>query len=183
MSIEFETTRMLLRPVAPGDRDDLFALEQDPDVMRFLNGGKPTPADGIDPAADFLMPRGGEAGIWTAVEKSSGAFVGWFSLYDSGTGVAELGYRLKRTMWGRGYGTEGARTLVGFGFSQLGLARIVANTMAVNAASRRVMENAGLAYVRTSYVDWPDPLPGAEHGDVEYAITRESWEEARTGGR
>lgn len=183
MMTVLETLRLKLRPSTVGDRDDLFALEQDAEVMRFLNGGEPTPLDGVDPDADFLMPRGGEAGIWVAVEKASGAFVGWFSLYDHGDGKAELGYRLRRTAWGQGYGSEGAKALVDFGFSQPGFVRIVANTMAVNRGSRRVMENAGLVYVRTVHFDWPDPLPGSEEGDVEYAITREAWSAAGNTAR
>ena len=51
--------------------------------------------------------------------------------------------------------------------------------MAVNVASRRVMEKAGLRCVRTFFADWPYRIPGDEHGDVEYAITREEWQAAR----
>ena len=178
MSGELETPRLLLRPVIPADRDDLFALEQDPEVMRFLNGGKPTPPDGIDPSVDFLMPRGAEQGIWSAREKVSGAFVGWFSLYDHGDGTAELGYRLRRAVWRLGYASEGARALVESGFSRFGFTRIIATTMAVNEASRRVLEKAGLTHVGTFHVDGPDRLPGAEHGDVEYEIRRETWSAA-----
>ncbi len=76
MMTTLETARLRLRPSVTGDRDDLFALEQDVEVMRFLNGGEPTPLDGVDPDADFLMPRGGEAGIWVAEEKASSVFVG-----------------------------------------------------------------------------------------------------------
>ncbi len=47
--------------------------------------------------------------------------------------------------------------------------------MAVNTGSRRVMEKSGLRYVRTFHEDWPDPLPGAEHGDVEYALAKDDW--------
>jgi RimJ/RimL family protein N-acetyltransferase len=183
MTMVIETARLTLRPSAAADRDDLFALEQDPQMMRYLNGGEPTPLDGIDPGADFLMPRGGEVGIWVAVETSSRAFTGWFSLQDRGGGEAELGYRVRRTAWGRGYGAEGAAALVGAGFSQLGFMRIVASTMAVNHPSRRVMEKAGLSYVRTLHFDWPDPLPGSEEGDVEYALTRESWMRSTREGR
>lgn len=175
MMMMLETARLELRPSMAADRDDLFALEQDAEVMRFLNGGQPTPVDGIDPDADFLMPRGGEAGLWVAAEKASGSFVGWFSLYDHGNGKAELGYRLRRAAWGQGYGSEGARALVDAGFSRFGFVHIVANTMAVNRGSRRVMENAGLTHVRTVHFDWADPLPGSEEGDVEYEITREAW--------
>jgi RimJ/RimL family protein N-acetyltransferase len=61
------------------------------------------------------------------------------------------------------------------GFGDLGLGRIWGQTMAVNTASRRVMEKAGLGYVRTFHLDWDDPIAGAEHGEVEYALTRAEW--------
>ena len=84
----------------------------------------------------------------------------------------ELGYRLKASAWGRGYATEGARALVRKGFDELGVRRVWAETMAVNRASRRVMEKVGLRYVRTFHVHFDDPLPGAEHGEVEYELRR-----------
>lgn len=175
MAVFFETARLSLRPVMPADRADLIALECDPEVMRFLNGGRSTPLDGIDEDAGYLTPRGGEKDVWTAIEKSSGAFAGWFSLRSSGPATAELGYRLRQAVWRRGLATEGAKALVEIGFTELGYRRITAETMAVNHASRRVLERAGLIYIRTVYVDWPDPLPGSEHGDVEYAINVERW--------
>jgi RimJ/RimL family protein N-acetyltransferase len=57
--------------------------------------------------------------------------------------------------------------------------RVHAEAMAVNTASRRVMEKAGLRHVRTFVADWPYPIEGDEHGDVEYAVTRQEW----LGGR
>ena len=47
--------------------------------------------------------------------------------------------------------------------------------MAVNTGSWRVMEKAGLRYLRTVHLDWPDPLDGNEHGDVEYRLLRGEW--------
>jgi RimJ/RimL family protein N-acetyltransferase len=55
--------------------------------------------------------------------------------------------------------------------------RVVATTITVHTASRRVMEKAGLTYVRTAFPSWPDPLPGSEFGEVEYAIARYAWDE------
>lgn len=88
----------------------------------------------------------------------------------------ELGYRLHRAGWGNGYATEGSRALIRKGFTELGMRRVWAQTMAVNSRSRRVMEKAGLAYVRTSHEEFDDPLPGTEHGEVEYALTKAEWE-------
>ena len=75
--------------------------------------------------------------------------------------------------------TEGARELVRHGFEELGLARISAETMAVNVASRATMAAAGLRYVRTFHVVFENPIAGTEEGEVEYAITREEWLAAR----
>jgi len=92
-------------------------------------------------------------------------------------GVAELGYRLLPEVWGLGYATEGARALIRHGFASLDLTSIVATTMTLNLASRRVLEKAGLSLARTFLAVWPSYLEGAEHGDVEYAIVRSAWRE------
>jgi RimJ/RimL family protein N-acetyltransferase len=69
------------------------------------------------------------------------------------------------------------RALLRKGFAELGVRRVFAETMAVNLASRRVMEKAGLRLVRSFHQPWPDHIDGAEHGDVEYALRRDEWEE------
>lgn len=61
-----------------------------------------------------------------------------------------------------------------------GVRRVVASTMAVNTASRRVMEKAGLDFVRAFTQPWPYVLEGCEHGDVEYAVDRADWERRTT---
>lgn len=154
---------------------DLHALEQDPEVMRYLNGGRPTPLE-PDAAADegFLMPRGKADGLWVVVEPPTGRFLGWVSLRLQGE-AGNLGYRFRRDAWGRGYATEAASAVVADAFERLGLSRITAQTMAVNLASRRVMERLGMRHQRTLFADYPQALPGSEHGDVEYAITRGAW--------
>jgi RimJ/RimL family protein N-acetyltransferase len=64
-------------------------------------------------------------------------------------GVADLGYRLMLRHWRKGLASEGARGLVRYGFDEVGLTRIIAQTIAPNARSRAVMERVGLTYVRT----------------------------------
>ena len=54
--------------------------------------------------------------------------------------------------------------------------RVVAEAMVINAASRRVMEKAGLKLVRTFHRSWPHPIEGDEFGDVEYALDRAAWQ-------
>jgi RimJ/RimL family protein N-acetyltransferase len=94
---------------------------------------------------------------------------------------AELGYRLRRQAWGRGLATEGSRALVHRGFTELGLRRVVAETMAVNYASRRVMEKVGLTLVREYHATFRDPIEGTKHGEVQYALDRADWNRDEAG--
>ncbi|WP_374368855.1 GNAT family N-acetyltransferase [Dongia sp.] len=170
-----ETTHLTLSPCCPGDCADFMELERDPEVMRFLNGGHAVDHDRVDPNATFLMPRGTEPYVWTARRTGNGAFVGWFCLWPENDKLAELGYRLRRTEWGQGFASEGAAALVNWGFSSGGYDKIVATTMAVNLASRRVMEKIGMNHARTITADQPDPIPGSEHGEVWYELLRSGW--------
>ncbi|ONK13333.1 GNAT family N-acetyltransferase [Streptomyces sp. MP131-18] len=179
------TARLRLRRLTPADADALAALHGDPAVMRHIDDGRPVPPDVV--ARETLpallreyreLPAG--HGCFAAEERAGGAFVGWFALRPAVTrGVAgggtELGYRLRPAAWGRGYATEGARAMVAHAFAELGADRLVATTMTVNTGSRRVLEKAGLVLVRTFFEDWPEYVEGAEHGDVEYALTRAEW--------
>lgn len=174
-----ETARLTLTPCRPQDEADFIALERDPEVMRFLNGGKAVDRNHPDPNATFLMPRGTEHHVWTARQTSDGAFVGWFCLWPEGDAVAELGYRLCRAAWGQGLASEGAIALVDWGFETGGYETIVATTMTVNLASRRVMEKAGLHHARTDHAEWADPIPGSEQGEVWYELARPQWQDRR----
>lgn len=169
-----QTKRLTLSPCCPDDRADFINLERDPEVMRFLNGGYAIDQEESDPDATFLMPRGTQAYVWTARRTTNGAFVGWFCLWpESGPEnqrVAELGYRLRRMDWGQGLASEGAAALVKWGFKNCRYDKIEACTMAVNHASRRVLEKIGLTYARAVFVGWADAIPGGEEGEVHYEL-------------
>jgi RimJ/RimL family protein N-acetyltransferase len=174
---------MLLRRFTDADADNLVELDADPDVMRFINGGRPTPRDVIEretlPRFIQYYDRFEGYGFRAAIDKATGHFLGWFHFRPpegSPADVAELGYRLRRSAWGQGYATEGSRALIRKGFAELGVRRVVASTMAVNVGSRRVMEKAGLELVRTFHQEWPDRIDGNEYGDVEYALDKSDWE-------
>jgi RimJ/RimL family protein N-acetyltransferase len=190
MRVFLETERLVLRRFTKADVDNLFELDSDPDVMRFLTGGKPTPRDVI---RDEILPRFlhyyeryAGFGHWAAIEKSTGEFLGWFEFrppQGSGPEEVELGYRLRKSAWGKGYATEGSRELIRKGFTELGVRRVVASTMAVNIASRRVVEKVGLTLARTFHQSWPGPIEGAEYGEVEYALWKADWERQEGAGR
>ncbi len=187
MEVFLETDHLVLRQFTGDDVDNLVELDSDPDVMHFITGGRPTSRREIE--SDVLPmyldyhERSAGYGFWAAIEKSSGRFVGWFHFRPTGAAhpnEVELGYRLLKSVWGKGYATEGSRALIDKGFAELGVQRVVAFTMVVHVASRRVMEKAGLRLGRTFHQPWPDYIEGEEEGDVEYALLRSEWEEQST---
>jgi len=181
-----ETERLLLRRFTEADVQDLVELDRDPDVMRFINGGRATPREEVEnellPAFLGHYERYAGYGFWAAIEKSTGEFLGWFHLRPgegAAPGEVELGYRLRRSAWGKGYATEGSKALIDKAFAELGAERVVASTMVVNVASRRVLEKAGLRFVRVFHQSWPDSIEGEEEGDVEYGLLRSEWAQRR----
>ena len=176
------TGRLLLEPLSEAHLELLVELDGDPRVMRYLEPRPRTREEVLVHHREWLALAEQAPGLGFWVGSVDGDPVGWWLLDvperpDQGPaeGQAELGYRLLPRWWRRGLATEGARELVRHAFADLGLRRVLAETMAVNAGSRAVMAAAGLRYVRTCHLEWETPLPGAEHGEVEYALTREEW--------
>lgn len=183
------TDRLVLRRFTPADVDLLVELDSDPQVMRRVTGGRPTPRSEIEndvlPAWLQHYENWPGYGFFAAHQRSTGEFIGWFHLRPpagASSDEPEIGYRLRASSWGMGYASEGARALVDRAFAELGAHRVSAETMTVHVASRRVMEKAGLRWVRTFWAEWPDAIEGDEHGDVEYALLRDDWV-ARQHGR
>jgi RimJ/RimL family protein N-acetyltransferase len=186
--ILLETSRLTLRQFTEDDVDNLFDLNSDPEVMRHLTGGRATPRaeirDTVIPFHLAVYDRLDRLGTWAAESTATSEFLGWFH-FRPGPGPdltnIDLGYRLRRSAWNQGYATEGSRALIDMGFADLGVGRVFAHTMTVNTASRRVMEKCGLTLVGTTPYEGTDVIDGAEHGEVEYALTRPEWEARQAG--
>jgi len=193
MQLFLETERLILRRFTEADVDLLVDLDSDPEVMRFLSGGTPTPRAVIE---NEILPRFlryyqrlAGYGYWAAIEKATGAFLGWFSLAPAegnGPDDVALGYRLRRSAWGQGYATEGTLALIRKGFTELDMQRVFATTYQDNLASRRVMEKVGMRLVRTYRLTPADLVAeGTFHStaqdlwegdEVEYALVKAEWE-------
>ncbi len=185
MEVLLETSRLVLRKFTRDDLPLLLDLDSDPAVKRFIDNGAPVDHEEGAEHLDWWMgyyDRFDGYGFWAALEKPAGEFIGWFH-FRPGDGAGplepELGYRLRQAAWGQGLATEGSQALIDKGFTDFGVERVYAETMAVNIGSRRVMEKCGMRLVRTFETTWPIRIPGDEEGDVEYEITRAEWESRR----
>ncbi len=181
MKIYLEAERLILRQFTEDDADNLFELDSDPDVVRFVDPQYPILRETV---LQQTIPRllqyyefSHGYGFWAAVKKSSDEFIGWFHLRPSPAhgGEIELGYRLKKSAWGKGYATEGSRALIHKGF-KLGCDRIISTALAANRASIRVMEKAGLQfesnwlYHSRNQTDEPA---------VKYSLDKKGWEQEK----
>jgi RimJ/RimL family protein N-acetyltransferase len=146
--ILLETERLRLRRVALTDLDNMTRLNGDRDVMRYIGDGSVwTRAQSEARIRRILkvyeiFPG---LGLWIGEEKHTGNFVGAYALiYIPKTVEVEVGYRLRKSAWGRGLATEGARALVRYGMFELGLDRVVGLTHPDNDPSKQVLMKSGL---------------------------------------
>jgi RimJ/RimL family protein N-acetyltransferase len=176
------TERLTLAPLAEEHLTFLVDMNADPEVMRYLHPTGLTPEESEARMRRTIARSATYDGLGMWVGHDDGVPIGLWMLqpptqphHPSGAGIAELGYRLPQRHWRLGYATEGSRELVRHGFEDLGLTGVFAQTMAVNTASRATMAAVGLTYVRTFDLHEELPVPGHEHGEVEYDLTRDRW--------
>lgn len=181
------TPRLDLVPMRSEHLPLLVDLDADAEVLRHILGRARTAQEVhafwgpvcADTAADAVG-----LGWWVGFLRGTDAFVGWWDLSPAvatpgSPTAAEAGWRLARRHWRQGYATEGAWAVLDHGFQTVGLARVWAETMAVNLPSRRVMARLGMRHVRTDHRVWDDPLPGADQGEVVYEVTADEWPTTR----
>jgi RimJ/RimL family protein N-acetyltransferase len=167
---ELYTDRLVLIALVDDDLPDLAAMNSEPNVLRFINGSKPL---SVLESANWLDTNR----PWSWVGRTSDSeFVGFFALRPTGLSDREAGYRLPESRWGSGYAAEATTALIDVAFAESVIERVWAQTMTVNSGSRRVMEKCGMSFVGMLDLEFDEPIPGSEHGDVEYELTRSSWE-------
>jgi RimJ/RimL family protein N-acetyltransferase len=159
MSVELETERLLLRPLAPADAEALQVLNADPEVMRYIGNGAPLTSAATEERTANAAAHWDEHGwgLFAAVEAATGTLVGWAGLATPTflpeiLPAVELGWRIRRDRWGRGYAPEAARAALGFAFGEVGLDRVVSCIHSENAASIRVAEKLGMTLERETVV-------------------------------
>jgi ribosomal-protein-alanine N-acetyltransferase len=166
---EIETERLRLRPLRAADRNDLHHLFTDPDVRRYLWDDQVLPIEQTWAVVSESLRRFGTdgSGLW-AVSRSGRSPVAGFGGYWPFPAGLEILFGLAPVHWGRGLATELVRTLLRYGFEELGLDRVDGSSDAPNVASLRVMQKAGMHEVERS------EKGGRE--TVRYSLSREEFQ-------
>ncbi len=166
-----DTARLSIELMSREDADLLFELDQNPEVMRYINGGKMTTRKDLE---EKMIPRMEQYrnpekgwGLWKVTVKESAQFIGWilvrpmeFFSAEPELENLELGWRFKQDAWGKGYATEAAKAVMQALTDKGGISQLSAIAMPDNTGSINIMKKLGMTYVKT-YVH-KDPL-----GDLE----------------
>lgn len=170
-----ETEHMTLQRTNWPDVDDIVALNADDEVMRYRGDGRPmTAARVLSEEMPRLMAhnqRADRLGCWVARDRPTGNFLGWFTVtpVDEPVRTVELGYRLRRRAWGKGYCREGALLMLEMARAAR-VSTVIATAVADDLEYRQVLEQVGLQIVRTQV--WDGTIPTGPAGDraVHYGL-------------
>lgn len=144
-----ETDRLIIRPWTPEDRPAFTALTYDPEVMRYVHGGRPYSEAEVDEwfSRQERQLREFDICMGAMIEKATGRLVGLAGTQPLGTtGDLEIGWWLAREVWGRGYATEAGGAAMWHVLKTLGRKRVVAIIDVPNEPSKRVVARLGMKY-------------------------------------
>ena len=178
--IEVTTQRLRLRQWRETDREPCAALNADPAVMRFFADTQSREAS--DRSIDVWRAELNERGWsnWAVEALESGGFIGFIGLSVPKRALpfmpcVEVGYRLAREYWGKGYATEGAKAALDVAFRKLALNEVVSFTALLNLPSRAVMERIGMANANEDFDHPALPEGSALRRHCLYRVSREAW--------
>jgi [ribosomal protein S5]-alanine N-acetyltransferase len=164
------TARLILRHFHILDREAMFQVFGDPEVMRFGDGVQTE--EWIDSWLRTCLERYYQSwgfGPYAVVEQRNEAVIGYCGLFYfqdiNGQPEVEIGYRLARAAWGRGYATEAVMAVRDVAFHTLGIRRLIAIIDPANTASIRVAQKVGMRYEQEVM------LKGYTYPDHVYAIS------------
>ncbi|MDJ0707615.1 MAG: GNAT family N-acetyltransferase [Leptolyngbyaceae cyanobacterium MO_188.B28] len=159
------TQRLILRDWRESDRGPFAQMNADPEVMEYF------PAPLARQESDAMIGRMKRHhqdygyGLWAVEEAATQAFVGLIGLNMTKfkahfTPAVEVGWRLARAFWGKGYATEGAKKAISYGFDVIGLTEIVSFTSKSNHRSIAVMKRLGMTTQEADDFDHPNVPSG-----------------------
>jgi len=151
--------RLKFRLMDSQDAQALWQLDQDPQVMKFLNGGKPSSMEQVH---NVFIPRMEKYrnskkgwGIWQVSNKETDEYLGWvlirpmqFFTDTPNVKDLELGWRFFQSTWGKGYATEAAIAVKNAVVEHSDVTHVSALAVADNLASVGVMKKMGMSFVR-----------------------------------
>lgn len=157
MEFILETERLYLRKVNFDDVEDLFEMDSDTEVHKYIENNPVNSKEQIMAVITMLNQQYDENGIarWAVIDKYTKECIGWAGLkyfrepLNNHSNFYELGYRFKRKHWGKGYATEASQAILKYGFDNFNINSIFAITHLENKNSINVLQKLGFQFKET----------------------------------
>ncbi|MBK8627217.1 MAG: GNAT family N-acetyltransferase [Saprospiraceae bacterium] len=148
---EFQTDRLIFRPLTLSDAKDMFKLDSDPVVMKYLGNRPLSSIDEVTLYLKNIVKQYETNGIarWAAIEKYSGELMGWAGIKfiaEETNGYKDfydIGYRFRPEFWGKGYATEATMAWIEYAKNHLNINTLYASAHTENLASQNVLKKCG----------------------------------------
>lgn len=180
-ALPLHTPRLLLRPLAEGDAEALFAMYGDPVAMRYWATPPWTDLDKAHAmiARDLQLADRSHLRLALVLPAPS-QLIGTCTLFgiDTGNRRAEIGYMLRTDAWGQGYMREALTALLDYGFERLALNRVEADIDPRNDASARILERLG--FVKEGHLRERWVVAGEVSDTGLYGLLRRDWRATTT---
>ena len=152
----FETPRLFLRRFTEEDAPLIYKLNSDPEIVKYVH--EPVLENVVQAKVilthNILPQYKLNLGRWAIHTKADYEFIGWCGLkYIKETEIYDLGYRLLRTAWGKGYATEAAQYTLIYGLRDLKIKLITGMAHVENIASIKVLAKIGMKFSRDEIID------------------------------
>lgn len=175
-----ETQRLKLRRWVTSDRKPFSELNADSDVMKHFPGT--LSEDESNSFLDIIESRISRNGwgFWAVELKRTNAFIGFVGLNSPAIKLpfspcVEIGWRLSKKHWGKGYATEAAQATLRYAFEQLSLNEVVAFTTVKNIRSQRVMQRINMSNTNQDFLHPSVPAESGLQEHVLFKITQKEW--------
>src|SRR5690606_29831698 len=152
--IVLETSRLILRDWQHSDLEPFCHLNADEEVMNFFPKALTTEQTMTLHQVIVTEFKEYGFGLYAVEVKETNEFIGFIGFHRATfdadfTPCVEIGWRLKKEAWGKGYATEGAKACLQYGFSNLGFNEVYSFTADINTPSKNVMKKIGLNFIKT----------------------------------
>ena len=160
MDLILETKRLILRPLEISDAADMFAMDKNPNVHKYL---WQKPSKSIEESIKTIeyvrnQYERNNIGRFATILKDTGEFIGWTGIKfiddhieNGNTNFFDYGYRLNDKFWGKGYATEATHFWLNYGFNQMKIETMNAYTHAENGASNHILEKCGMQFMENYF--------------------------------
>ena len=161
MELLLETNRLILRPLELSDAENLFELNKNPNVHKYLWQKPEEVIDESIKVIEYVQRQyaSNNIGRYATILKETGEFIGWTGIKfvndhieNGNTNFYDYGYRLDEKFWNKGFATEASVFWLDYGFNQMKIDKMNAYTHAENGASNHILQKVGMKFME----DYPD---------------------------